>query len=55
MNILIVDDEPLARQRLAGLVQNLDGYTQCAEASNGHETLKLVQELKPDIIFVRVF
>ena len=54
MNILIVDDEPLARQRLAGLVQNLDGYTQCAEASNGQETLKLVQELKPDIILLDI-
>lgn len=54
MNILIVDDEPLARQRLAGLVQNLDGYTQCADASNGHETLKLVQELKPDIILLDI-
>ena len=54
MNILIVDDEPLARQRLAGLVQNLDGYTQCADASNGQETLKLVQELKPDIILLDI-
>ncbi|MDH5473063.1 MAG: LytTR family DNA-binding domain-containing protein [Gammaproteobacteria bacterium] len=54
MNILIVDDEPLARQRLAGLVQNLDGYVQCGDASNGHETLKLVQELKPDIILLDI-
>lgn len=54
MNILIVDDEPLARQRLAGLLQNLEGYKQCGDAANGHETLKLVQELKPDVVLLDI-
>ena len=54
MNILIVDDEPLARQRLTGLLQNLDGYQHCGDASNGHEALQMVQDLKPDIILLDI-
>ena len=54
MNILIVDDEPLARQRLAGLLKNLNGYEVCGEASNGNEALQLAQELKPEIILLDI-
>ncbi|VAW65241.1 Autolysis response regulater LytR [hydrothermal vent metagenome] len=54
MNILIVDDEPLARQRLIGLVQELDGFETCANASNGKDALRLAQELKPDIVLLDI-
>jgi len=54
MNILIVDDEPLARQRLSGLLQNLNGYQTCGEAANGNECLQQAQELKPDIVLLDI-
>ncbi len=54
MNILIVDDEPLARQRLIGLVQDLNGYEACANASNGKDALRLAQELKPDVVLLDI-
>jgi len=54
MNILIVDDEPLARQRLIGLVQGLNGYEACANASNGKDALRLAQELKPDVVLLDI-
>ncbi len=54
MNILIVDDEPLARQRLIGLVQELEGFETCANASNGKDALRLAQELKPDIVLLDI-
>ena len=54
MNVLIVDDEPLARQRLAGLLQNINGYEICGEASNGQEAVQRAQELKPDIILLDI-
>ena len=54
MNILIVDDEPLARQRLVGLLKNLNGYTVCGEASTGSEALIRAQALKPDIILLDI-
>ncbi len=54
MNILIVDDEPLARQRLIGLVQELNGFEVCANASNGKDALRLAQELKPDVVLLDI-
>ena len=54
MNILIVDDEPLARQRLIGLVQELSGFEACANASNGKDALRLAQELKPDVVLLDI-
>ena len=54
MNILIVDDEPLARQRLIHLLKNIDGCIACGEASNGNEALQLAQTLKPDIILLDI-
>lgn len=54
MNILIVDDEPLARQRLIGLIQELDGFEACGNASNGKDALRLAQELKPDIVLLDI-
>lgn len=54
MNILIVDDEPLARQRLIGLVQGLNGFEACANASNGKDALRLAQELKPDVVLLDI-
>lgn len=54
MNILIVDDEPLARQRLSGLLKDLNGYQTCGEAANGNEALEIAQEIKPDIILLDI-
>jgi len=54
MNILIVDDEPLARQRLIGLVKELSGFEACANASNGKDALQLAQELKPDVVLLDI-
>ena len=54
MNVLIVDDEPLARQRLVGLLQNINGYEVCGEAGNGTDAVQRAQELKPDIILLDI-
>ncbi len=51
---MIVDDEPLARQRLVGLVQELNGFEACANASNGKDALRLAQELKPDVVLLDI-
>ncbi len=54
MKILIVDDEPLARQRLVALLQKCNGYEICGEAANGNEALQRAQHLKPDIILLDI-
>ena len=37
MNVLIVDDEPLARDRLRDLLNRLPDHEPCGEAGNGAE------------------
>ncbi|QLF93156.1 response regulator transcription factor [Pseudomonas sp. ABC1] len=55
MNVLIVDDEPLARERLSRLLGTLDGYRVLEPgAGNGEQALALIDELRPDILFLDV-
>ncbi len=55
MNVLIVDDEPLARERLTRMVDNLEGYHALEpSASNGEEALVLIDSLRPDIVLLDI-
>jgi len=48
--ILIVDDSPVVRQRLAMLLQQHDDWQVCGEAVNGFEAIEKATQLKPDLI-----
>jgi two-component system response regulator AlgR len=54
ITILIVDDEPLARQRLLHLLKSLDSCKVIGEAVNGHDALDKTQQLKPDLILMDI-
>lgn len=55
MNVLIVDDEPLARERLCQMVAALEGYRVLEPAaSSGEEALALVESLKPDVVLLDI-
>ena len=55
MKVLIADDEPLARERLARLVSALPGYVALPEmAATGQEALELVETLHPDIVLLDI-
>lgn len=54
MNVLIVDDEPLARDRLRQLLNRLSRYVVCGEAGHGAEALTLVDRLQPDIVLLDI-
>lgn len=53
MRILIVDDEPAARRRLAIMLEELDVEI-VGEAGNGVEALQLVRERAPDVILLDI-
>ncbi len=52
--LLIVDDEPLARQRLRDLVGDIGGYEIVGEAANGVEALSLLQQHAAEIVLVDI-
>jgi two-component system, LytTR family, response regulator AlgR len=52
--LLIVDDEPLARQRLRDLVGDVGGYEVAGEAANGVEAISMLQEASVDIVLVDI-
>ncbi len=54
MNILVVDDEELARQRIHSLLEEKSEYNICAEAENGAEALMMVERHQPDLILLDI-
>ncbi len=54
MQVLITDDEPLARARLRSLIDEIDGIDVIGEACNGKESLLLSNQLKPDIVLLDI-
>ena len=54
MKALVVDDEPLARERLAALLADVDGVEVAGEAANGLEALETAVRLKPDLVLLDI-
>lgn len=54
MKILIVDDEQLARDRLARMVGALEGCTVVGEAGNGLQALEQAQRSDPDVVLLDI-
>lgn len=55
LTTLIIDDEPIARERLKRLLAGFDHFFQIiGEARNGVEGLEMIEALKPDLIFLDI-
>lgn len=54
MNVLIVDDEPLARERLRRLLADCPDCSVAAEAGDGETALRRVREQAPDAVLLDV-
>ena len=54
IRVLVVDDEPPARRRLVDLLRKDSQVSDILEAENGIVAVKLIQEQRPDIIFLDV-
>lgn len=54
LKTIIIDDEPLARQRIQRLLQPYEIIEIIAEAANGKEGLELINDLNPDLIFLDI-
>jgi len=54
LKVLIVDDEPPARERLRGLLTEIGDVDVIGEAANGAEALSCVHDLAPDVVLLDV-
>lgn len=52
IRIVIADDHPVVRDGLAAILATQPDMEVVGEASNGHEVVALVAELKPDIVLL---
>ncbi len=54
LRVLIVDDEPLARERVRNFLADLPDLEIARECTNGTEALAAIGELHPDVVFLDV-
>ncbi len=54
VTVLIVDDEPPARSRLAGLIEAMPGFEVSGEAGDGQAALAAVAAGEPDIVLMDI-
>ena len=54
MNIIIIDDEPLARSIVKEYLQAYNDIEIVAECNDGFEGMKAIQQHKPDLIFLDI-
>jgi two-component system response regulator AlgR len=54
MNVLIVDDEPLARSRLRRLLDDLPGHDCVGEAADGDAALDACRRFNPDVVLLDI-
>ncbi|MEC9363005.1 MAG: LytR/AlgR family response regulator transcription factor [Sinimarinibacterium flocculans] len=54
MRVVIVDDEPLARERLRRLLQEFPGYEVVGEAGDGETALDVIDDEEPDLVLLDI-
>src|SRR5689334_6394236 len=54
MRVMLVDDEPTARRRLARLLGDIPGVAIVAECGSGREALREAELHRPDVAFLDI-
>lgn len=54
LTVIVVDDEPLAAERLADMIADLPNCRVLAKAANAQQTLALMSSQQPDVLFLDI-
>lgn len=55
ITILLIEDDPMVREVNRGFIERLENCKVIGFASNGHEGLKQIEKLKPELVFMDIF
>jgi DNA-binding NarL/FixJ family response regulator len=51
---MLVDDHEIVRQGIRSLIETNPDWTICSEASDGQAALKVIEEVRPDLVVLDV-
>jgi DNA-binding NarL/FixJ family response regulator len=54
IKVILVDDHSLVRAGIRSLIQNIAGVEVIAEANNGRDAIRLIDELIPDLVLLDI-
>ncbi len=54
ISVMVVDDEPLARQGMRLRLQQMADFELVGEAGNGRDALRLIAQLRPDLLLLDI-
>lgn len=54
LSVLLADDEQAARSKLAKFLKNCEEVVEIYEAGNGNEAAEVIEEKKPDLVFLDI-
>ena len=54
MNVVLVDDSPLVRERVANIISEIPGVIVIGEAGNSFEAIAVVRKTKPAVVILDI-
>ncbi len=55
IKIVLADDHQMFREGIKGLLEKEHGFTVVGEAHHGHDCIRLVGQLNPDIVLMDIY
>ncbi len=55
IRVLLIEDDPMVQEVNRQFIERIEGFKIVGIAGNGHEGIKMLKKLKPDLIFIDIF
>lgn len=55
VQVVLIEDDPMVQEVNRMFIERVNGYKVIGTAGNGQDGLRMIEELKPDLIFLDVF